>query len=219
MSQAITFFIDFDNTIINNDKVKDGINKGLSEKFGEDLADNFILFYNEIREELGHVDYLATIKKVSLNINGNEIEEELHRFFDSFDFASCLYEGSKNVIKHLKKFGNVVVVTEGEGHSQRIKIKHTGIWDLVSGQVEIPVKNKVNHILKIIPKYKADIYYVIDDKPEILQKIIIKNIESLKTIHICQGHYSPICKKEKFDLTVSEINKLTTVDFPLEKMH
>lgn len=216
MSPSITFFVDFDNTLINNDKVKEKIREGLFKKFGSVIVKKFIDYYDKTREEKGYVNYLETIKRVSKELKRPDIDDELHWFFDGFDFRSCLFPAAENVLKHLKEFGKVVIFTEGDEHAQKVKIKRSGVWGIVSGQVEIPLIKKVNFILKLRNKYAADIYYVIDDKPEILKEIIDLKNKRLKTIHVCQGHYSSLCKKERFNLTVSSIDKLLEVNFPLQ---
>lgn len=43
-------------------------------------------------------------------------------------------------------------------------------------------------------------------------------IENIKTIHICKGYYSPICKKSKFDLIVNGIKALSAVDFTINNI-
>lgn len=215
MFQHFTFFIDFDNTLSDNDKLKIRIKDEMAKKYGLDVAESYMEEFNLVRQDKGYVDIQETIKRVSEKFNNQDLENRIHQFFDSFDFKKCLFNNSGKVVKHLQKYGNVVILTEGDKHAQAVKIKSSGIWDLVNGNVEIPLKNKVDHLFKILNKYPADTYYFIEDKPEILKEILDEKKKNLKTIHVCQGHYSPVCKKEKFDLTIESLDKLLEFSFPL----
>lgn len=213
MRNQITFFIDFDNTLLNNDKVKENLKNLLKENFGSKISQEFTSSYEKIREQKGRVDFPATIEKAAKN---KPDSEEIHNLFHSFDFSSCLFDEAKETISYLKKFGTVVIVSEGEKHYQTLKIKKSGIWTTVNGKVEIPTDSKVKNLKYLMSKYKSNAFYLIEDKPEILKEVRNTYGPKIKTIHICQGHYSPICKEENFDLTVNSLKELKNLQFPLK---
>lgn len=207
----ITFLVDFDNTLINNDEVKNKIKKILTLRYGQDFTKKFIAIHDQVRQELGYVSFPVTIKKIAKQ--DLKLNKELHQVFHTFDFKGSLFNEAEKVINHLQKFGQVIVVTEGDSHYQTIKIKTSGIWDLVGGRVEIPLKDKVTHLLKFLKRYPSDIYYFIEDKPEVLKKVRDLYKGKIKTIHVCQGHYSPICEVGIFDITVKSLSELLDVKF------
>lgn len=211
MKSKTTFFVDFDNTLINNDEVKYKIQKILTLRYGQNFTKEFIATHDQVRQKLGSVNFPLTIRKVAkadLKLN-----KELHHVFHTFDFAGSLFDKAEEVIIHLQKFGQVIVITEGDSHYQTIKIKTSGIWDLVGGRVEIPLKDKVAHLPEFLKKYPSDIYYFIEDKPEVLKKVRALYKGKIKTIHVCQGHYSSICEMGIFDITVKSLSELLNVKF------
>jgi len=219
----ITFFIDFDNTLIDNDKVKKQIAKIISKKYGRNFTNRFLEINKKLRDEKGYVDFPATIAQIareenkrSFSTNNPKVTHELHDLFHNFKFNNCLFDKVEEVIRHLATFGAVIIITEGDRHYQEIKIRNTGIWNLVVGKVEIPLKDKIAHFPKFLKKYPSDIYYFIEDKPEVLRKIGDLYGGKIKTIHVCQGHYSPICQMGIFDLTVKLIKDLLGISFPLK---
>lgn len=48
----ITFFIDFDNTLIDNDKVKRQIKSIISKKYGDNFTNRFLKINQELREKI-----------------------------------------------------------------------------------------------------------------------------------------------------------------------
>lgn len=216
MKPKTTFFIDFDNTLIDNDKIKVQIQSTISKKYGPKFTNRFLAINQKLRKEKGYVDFPATIKQIAKEKNEPKLARALHDLFHNFKFKDCLFERTEEVIKYLENLGQVVVVTEGDSHYQEIKIKSSEIWDLVDGMVEIPLKDKVSHFPEFLEKYPSDIYYFVEDKPEVLKKISDLYEGKIKTIHVCQGHYSPICQMEIFDLTVKSLKDLLKISFPLK---
>lgn len=210
------FFIDFDNTLIDNDKIKGQIEKTISKKYGRNFTDRFLKINRKLRDEKGYVNFPATIEQISKEEKNPKVAEELHTLFHHFEFKNCLFDKTEEVIRYLKTFGTVVVITEGDRHYQEIKIKSTEVWDLVGGKVEIPLKDKVSHLPEFLKKHSSDVYYFIEDKPEVLKKIRDLYKSKIKTIHVCQGHYSPICQTGIFDLTVKSLKDLLKISFPLK---
>lgn len=207
------FFIDFDNTLIDNDKVKKQIEEIISKKYGRNFTNRFLGINKKLRDEKGYVDFPATIKQIAKGENKPKLAKELHDLFHNFNFKDCLFDKTEKVIKHLGSFGQVVIVTEGDRHYQEIKIKSTGIWNLVEGKIEIPIKDKVAHLPEFLKKYPSDTYYFIEDKPEVLKKVYDLYKGKIKTVHVCQGHYSPICETGIFDITVKSLSELLNVKF------
>lgn len=215
MKPIITYFIDFDNTLIDNDKVKKQMEEIISRKYGRNFTNRFLEINKKLRGEKGYVDFPATIKQITKEENKPKLAHELHDLFHNFKFKDCLFDKTEKVIKYLGSFGRVVIITEGDRHYQEIKIKSSGIWDLVDGMVEIPLKDKVSHFPEFLEKYPSDIYYFIEDKPAVLKKIRDLYSSKIKTIHVCQGHYSAICEMDIFDITVKSLSELLGINFPL----
>lgn len=213
MAKSITFFVDFDNTLIDNDKVKTRIRSIMSKKYGQQFTDRFLAINQQLREEKGYVDFPGTIEQIAKEEKGPELVDKLHDLFHNFNFQDCLFSKTAEVIKYLGNFGRAVIVTEGDSHYQKIKIKNSGIWDLVGGKVEIPLKDKVAHLAQFIKKYSSDIYYFIEDKPEVLKEVHDLYKGEIKTIHVCQGHYSQICQLGLFDITVKYLAELLNIKF------
>ena len=106
-----------------------------------------------------------------------------------YAFAQLLYPQALAAIAHLRTLGPVVVLTDGDVVFQPRKIKRSGIWDAVSGEVLICLHKE--HSLEIVQhKYPANHYICVDDKPLLLAAMKLAMGERLTTVFVRQGHYA-----------------------------
>ncbi|HUQ42054.1 MAG TPA: hypothetical protein VM052_06110, partial [Candidatus Limnocylindrales bacterium] len=60
---AVVFLLDVDNTLIDNDRVRGRLLEATEHVLGAELARAYWHTYEEVREDLGFVDSLATLKR------------------------------------------------------------------------------------------------------------------------------------------------------------
>jgi FMN phosphatase YigB (HAD superfamily) len=210
---TLVFLIDVDNTLIDNDSVKDDLDEHLKVEMGETLTTRFWEFYEQAREESEVVNIPLALKRLREQTSLSELDEQtylhVHSLFDNYPFFNALYPHTLETLQYLRTLGLTVVVSDGDLYFQAEKIIKSAIAETVEGRVLI-YTHKQKHLEEIMKKYPADHYAMIDDKPQILvdSKMIMGN--KLTTVFVQQGKYATGPKPANFsaDISVPHISDL-----------
>ena len=188
-SPPIVFLFDVDNTLLDNDRVHDDLDRYIAKGFGVDSAKAYWTIYENLREQLGYADYLGAIQRFRLQC-GDEIRaQDLAAFMLEYDFAARLYPGALDVIRHLSQFGPCVVLSDGDVVLQPRKISVSGIADAVVGHVLIYV-HKERMLEDVARRFPARHYVAIEDKLRVLDGMKQQWRDRLTTVFVRQGHYA-----------------------------
>jgi hypothetical protein len=111
-------------------------------------------------------------------------------------------------LEYCKKFGKVVILTDGDVVFQPRKIERSGLFEAVEGNILIYIHKELE-LSDVERRYPAERYVLVDDKLRILTAI--KKIWGAKvtTVFPRQGHYA-------FD--EKEIAKYPPADFTIERI-
>jgi FMN phosphatase YigB (HAD superfamily) len=211
--QTLIFFIDVDNTLIDNDYVKDDLDEHIKVEMGEALTTRFWEIYEQAREESDVVNIPLALKRLREQTPISELDEQtylhVHSLFDNYPFFNALYPHTLETLHYLRTFGLTVIVSDGDMYFQAEKIFSSAIAETVEGRVMI-YTHKQKHLQEIMKQYPADHYAMIDDKPQILaeSKLILAN--KLTTVFVQQGKYAADQKPDNFtpDISVPHIGDL-----------
>ena len=190
---TLVFFIDVDNTLIDNDKVKEDLDAHLQAELGPALTARFWDLYEQARKEEGVVDIPAALRRLREQTPLAELDEQtfLHveSIFDNYPFFQALYPHAIETLQHLSTIGLTVIVSDGDKFFQAEKIFNSDLADIVEGRVLLYV-HKQQHLDEMMKLYPADHYAMIDDKPQILadSKAIME--DRLTTVFVKQGKYA-----------------------------
>src|SRR5262245_59011943 len=186
---SVVFLFDVDNTLIDNDRVQAHLKEHLAESYGAAARDRYWAILEELRTELGYVDYLGALERFRL--------EELHRpdvlrmssWMVDYPFVDRLYPGALDAVKHVQQWGTTVVLSDGDAVFQPRKVERSGLWNAFDNRVLIYV-HKEEELGDVERLYPADHYVLIDDKLRILDAV--KKIwgERVTTVFPKQGHYA-----------------------------
>src|SRR6185503_11417938 len=96
---AIAFLFDVDNTLLDNDAVQADLKEHLAEAYGSAARDRYWEILEELRNELGYVDYLGALERFRV--------EEIHRpdvlrmsnWLVDYPFAERLYPRALETVK------------------------------------------------------------------------------------------------------------------------
>jgi FMN phosphatase YigB (HAD superfamily) len=215
----IIFLFDVDNTLLDNDAVQADLRKHLAENYGIAARDRYWTILEELRTELGYVDYLGALERFRL--------EEMHRpdvlrmssWLVDYPFAEHLYPGALDAIKHVQRWGTVVILSDGDAVFQPRKVERSGLWQAVDNNVLIYV-HKEQELADVERLYPADHYILIDDKLRIL--VAVKKVwrEKVTTVFVKQGHYAfdakVLAEQPQADLVLDKIGDL--IKFDLAKL-
>lgn len=207
MISKIAFFIDVDNTLINNDQIKEEIKKSLTQVLGEKEALHFWHHHDEFRSYEKFVDFPKIIRQYCSEKHEDRCELVFNKIFDNIGFAKATYPKVKEVLAHLKAIGSVNLFTEGDMVYQRKKIEKSGIAELVDNTFLF--EHKIDHLKELISKFSGFKKIFIDDRALLLVEIK-KQYPEIFAIEVAQGHYSSIdhTEHQELDEKVGSINEL-----------
>jgi FMN phosphatase YigB (HAD superfamily) len=190
---TLVFLLDVDNTLINNDQVKEDLNAHLQVELGPKLTARFWEIYEQVRQEREVVDIPLSLQRFREEIPLSELDEQtfLHvkSIFDNYPFFYALYPHTLETLRHLRTMGLTVIVSDGDQFFQSEKIYRSDLAETVEGRVLI-YTHKQQHLEEILQKYPADHYVMIDDKPDILVDSKAIMGKRLTTVFVKQGHYA-----------------------------
>ena len=187
---AVVFLLDLDNTLIDNDAVREKLNEGTRRLLGAALADRFWKIYEEVRDECDYVDFLETLDRFHRVANDPpEQQRALDRLILDFPYPEARYPATLDVLAALWKVGMPVVLSDGDPVFQPLKVFRSGVAEAVRGNVLVfPHKETcLDAVAKLFP---ADEYLAVDDKAAILAALKTQWGARLTTVHVRQGKYA-----------------------------
>jgi FMN phosphatase YigB (HAD superfamily) len=211
----VVFFLDCDNTLLDNDRVQGDLSDHLAREFGAECRDRYFAILEELRVDLGYADYLGALQRYRLGDLSDTQLLLMSSFLIDYPFASRLYPLALDVIRHLRTMGLTVILSDGDVVFQPRKIQRSGLWDAVGGRVLIYI-HKEAMLDAVAERYPARHYVMVDDKLRILAAMKEKWGGRLTTVFPRQGHYALDAKNvaayPPADLTVEGIGDLVGRD-------
>jgi FMN phosphatase YigB (HAD superfamily) len=210
---TLVFLIDVDNTLIDNDFVKNDLDEHIKVQMGESVTSRFWELYERAREESGVVNIPLALKWLREQTSLSELDEQtylhVHSLFDNYPFFDALYPHALETLRYLRTLGLTVIVSDGDLYFQAEKIFNSDIAETVEGRVLI-YTHKQEHIQEIMERYPADHYVMIDDKPQILSDSKLIMGDKLTTIFVKQGKYAVDFQSDNFtpDMIVQYIGDI-----------
>lgn len=205
---SIVFLLDVDNTLLDNDALKEEIAKRIEALVGNERAQVFWQLYEEVRAEKDYVDLPTTVRLWTERYRDPETGKTLMQLLDSLPFSRFVYPDVFETLEHLWTIGTVSILSDGDQTFQPLKIRRSGLEKAVRGDVLIFV-HKEDHLPEVFQRFPADHYVVVDDKPRILSALERDCPTTFTTIFVLQGKYAVQGQfKPEPDLVVSHIAEL-----------
>ncbi len=210
-SQDLVFLFDIDNTLLDNDHVQADLAAHLENEFGAKNQKMYWEIFEQLRSELGYADYLGALQRYRLHDMYNPQMLRMSSFLVDYPFPERVYPGAIDAIEHCRKWGNVVILTDGDVVFQPHKIEKSGLWKAVDGQVLIYI-HKEQELADVVARFPARHYVLIDDKLRILTAVKQAWGDRVTTVFPRQGHYAldtkEIAKYPPADITIDKIGDL-----------
>jgi len=186
---AVVFLFDVDNTLLDNDGVQVDLKDHLAQAYGVAARDRYWEILEELRSELGYVDYLGALERFRVEEIRRPDVLRMSNWLVDYPFADRLYPGALDVLNHVKQWGPAVILSDGDAVFQPRKVERSGLWRAVDDRVLIYI-HKENELAYVERLYPAHHYVLIDDKLRILAAV--KKIwgERVTTVFPKQGHYA-----------------------------
>ncbi len=202
----LVFLLDVDNTLIDNDRVKEDLDTHIQVELGPVLTKRFWDIYEQVREEGGVVNIPLSLQRLREQASLAELDEQtfahVQSIFNNYPFFQALYPHVLETLHYLRTLGLTVIVSDGDIFFQAEKIFHSNLADAVEGRVLLYV-HKQQHIDEVLRLYPADHYVFIDDKPQILADVKASLPELMTTVFVQQGKYAAGEKPANFHPDIS----------------
>ncbi len=215
MTADVVFFVDVDNTLLDNDRIIADLRQHLEAEFGQESADRYWVSFEKLRDELGYVDYLGALQRYRADIDhcgdGDHRLLLMSSFLVDYPFGDRLYPRALDVIARLRTLGPTVILTDGDVVFQPRKVQRSGLWNAACGEVLIYV-HKEAMLDDLQRLYPARRYVMVDDKVRILAAMKAVWGDRLLTVFPRQGHYAHdaaiLAAHPAPDLTIERIGDL-----------
>ena len=189
MTQDTVFLLDVDNTLLDNDAVIADLRRHLVEAFGPECDERYWDIFEQLRTELGYADYLGALQRYRIERPREAHVLQISLFLLHYPFASRVYPGAFDAIRHLRTRGRTVILSDGDVVFQPRKIERSGLWAAMDGDVLIYI-HKEQMLDDVERRYPARRYVMVDDKLRILAAMKTTWGARLTTVFVRQGHYA-----------------------------
>jgi FMN phosphatase YigB (HAD superfamily) len=211
VSTTTVFLLDVDNTLLDNDAVEADLHRHLAAQLGHERAERYWTIFEELRTELGYADYLGALQRLR-GAYPHEIGLlEISAYLIEYPFADRVFPSALDTVHRLSELGRTVILSDGDVVLQPHKIRRSGVWSAVDGNVLVSV-HKERELDAVEQHYPAEHYVIVDDKLRILDAIKHEWDRRVTTVFLKQGHYATDVESLKAyapaDLTLERIDDL-----------
>jgi hypothetical protein len=217
LPKKITFLFDVDNTLLDNDHVVADLMRYLEHEIGPERQQRYWAFFEQLRTELGYADYLGALQRYRLEYPRDSRILAVSHYLIDYPFANRLFPNSLDAVEHARRFGEPVIVSDGDVVFQPLKIQRSGLMDNFGSRVLIYI-HKERELADIAGHYPADHYVLIDDKVKILAAVKRAWNSRVTTVFPRQGHYATdekeVAKYPPPDVTIERVAMLLDYDLP-----
>lgn len=211
----IVFLLDVDDTLLDNDQVEQDLRRHLEQAFGAERQARYWEIFENLRAELGYADYLGALQRYRVEHLRDPHLLGISLFLVNYPFARRLYPGALEVIARLRRWGQTVILSDGDVVFQPRKVERSGLWEATEGHVLIYI-HKEQMLDDVAQRYPAHHYVMVDDKLRVLTEM--KKIwgDRLTTVFPRQGHYAHnpkiLASYPPADLSIERIGDLVNYD-------
>jgi hypothetical protein len=185
----LVFLFDVDNTLLDNDRIQRDLYLHLARSYGPHVYERYIAIFEELRKEIGYADYLGALERYRLEHLQDPRLLRVANWLVEYPFAKRLYPRVFEVIQKVKRWGQVVILSDGDAVFQPRKICHSGLWQAFGGRVLVFI-HKEEMLADVERIYPARHYVMIDDKLRILDAIKKVWKSRVTTVFPRQGRYA-----------------------------
>jgi len=185
----IVSLVDVDNTLLDNDRILQNLGDHLTSNFGSECREHYWEILEQLRSELGYVDYLGSLQRFRVAHPRDEGILELSKYLIEYPFANRLYPGSIDAIEHVQPWGPAVILSDGDAVFQPWKVHRSGLAEAFHNKILIYI-HKEEMLDEVERHFPSEHYVIIDDKLRILDAIKKQWGDRVTTVFVDQGHYA-----------------------------
>jgi hypothetical protein len=218
LPNRVVVLCDVDDTLLDNDAAEAAYKAHIVQHCGAQAADRYWAIFEELRQELGYVDYLGALQRYRLEHLHDPRLLLMSSFLLDYPFAELLYPQALDVLQHISAWGPTVILSDGDAVFQPRKIERSGLRAAVAGRVLIYI-HKEQDLDDVERFYPAEQYVLIDDKLRILTAVKQAWGSRVTTVWPRQGHYAhdphALATYPPADVTIAHIGDLLSYDLAM----
>lgn len=211
----VVFLVDVDDTLLANDKIQDDLQEHLGREYGPECRERYWAIQEELMQQLGYRDYLGALQRYRVEHPYDVRLFSMSSYLLDYPFADRLYPGALDALKHLSRWGQTVILSDGDAVFQPRKVERSGIRAAVDGRVLIYI-HKEEALGDVERRYPADHYVLIDDKLRILTAVKKAWGDRVTTVFVKQGNFAHdpavVAANPAADATIDHIGDILYVD-------
>lgn len=211
----LVFLFDVDNTLLDNDRLQNDLFRHIGREFGGEARKRYLEIFEDLRGTLGYADYLGALQGYRHEKLRDPRFLHVANWLIEYPFAARLYPGALAVIKHVKRWGKVAILSDGDAVFQPRKVERSGLWKAFGGNVLIFI-HKEQELECVENLYPARRYVMIDDKLRLLEAIKDVWKDRVTTVFVRQGHYArdkkAIAEYQPADISIRRIADLLDIE-------
>jgi len=168
----------------------------LARGYGPRARERYIAIFEELRKEIGYADYLGALERYRLeHVHDPDYYVLQTGWWNTV--ADRLYPHVFEVIQRVKRWGQVVILSDGDAVFQPRKICRSGLWQAFGGRVLVfhPQRRDAADVERMYPAHH---YVMIDDKLRILEAIKKMWKSRVTTVFLKQGRYAHRSENPEF---------------------
>jgi FMN phosphatase YigB (HAD superfamily) len=209
------YLFDVDDTLLDNDALAEDLRRHLTDEFGAERQQRYWDEFERLRAELGYADYLGALQRFRAAYPHDSHLLTVSDWLIDYPFADRLYAGALELLAGVRARARAVILSDGDVVFQPRKVRRSGLWDAVDGNVLIYV-HKERELEEVERRYPADRYVLVDDKLAILTAVKEAWGDRVVTVFAQQGHYARdpeiVGRYPPADVTVERIGDLHAHD-------
>jgi FMN phosphatase YigB (HAD superfamily) len=211
----IVFLVDVDNTLLDNDRIQEDIQSHLEREFGPQCRDRYWTIQEELFAQLGYRDYLGALQRYRIEHPNDVHLLSMSSFLVDYPFAERLFPGALEVLQRFRRWGQAVILSDGDVVFQPRKVERSGLLKAVDGRVLIYI-HKEESLDDVSLRYPAEHYVLVDDKLRILTAVKQSWNDRVTTVFPRQGKFARdpevVASYPPADLTVERIGDLLELE-------
>jgi FMN phosphatase YigB (HAD superfamily) len=209
-----TFLVDVDDTLLDNDRIRDDIERHLEREYGPDARAAYWTIQERRFVELGYRDYLGAVQEWWESESRDPRVLAVSEYLLEYPFADRLYPRALDVLARLRGVGPTVVLTDGDAVFQPRKVSRAGVASAVDGV--LVYVHKEDELDDVERRYPAERYVLVDDKVRILAAAKRQWGDRVTTVLPMQGQFANdadlLAAHPSPDVTVSALGDLLDID-------
>ncbi len=115
----LVVLLDVDNTLLDNDLVRTGLEQELSGVLGREQAGRFWDIYEQVRTETDFVNFPETIERFAQECPDTGCLSRVSTALHAFPFDRYVFPESLTAIRHVASFATPVILSDGDQLFQR----------------------------------------------------------------------------------------------------